>query len=57
MMGSSGFWMDCVDGTRASLVAKGASLVAKGAARRRSNTSPSAELACPMVKDKVREDK
>jgi hypothetical protein len=27
------------------------------AARQQSNTSPSAELACPIVKDKVREDK
>jgi hypothetical protein len=34
-----------------------AGLIARRAARQRSNTSPSEELACPFVKDKVREDK
>jgi hypothetical protein len=45
-----GFTGDCVD-DRVAIP------VAKRAARRQSNTSPSAELACPMVKDKVREAK
>jgi hypothetical protein len=49
-IGCPGFRRDCVEGTKASLVAR-------GAARQQSNTSPSAELACPMIKDKVREDK